>query len=147
MLMCGLNVLTLGFLFSPLSRGTHKTHASSSICMSGTTVVGVCVEPGADSFFRVKPELTPVPWKEALEHISEKLGWDGDDIKLQILHPENLGQVSHRPEILMLVDLSESSFEVLKEKGASVFQHCKAIKVFDSPECFKQLEKFGDYDR
>ena len=153
MLLCGLDVLTFGFLFSSLPFGTHSRKArfsSSRYMMSGTTVVGVCVEPGADSFFKIKPELSPVPWTDALEHISEKLGWDGDDVELKIIHPQNIMAVSqgpHRPDILMLVDLKESSFEIVKEQGDALIQNCKAVKVFDSPECFRQLEKFGDYDR
>ena len=145
-------VFASGFMLSShlYRRVSNRAQSSQSLRMSTMTTVGVCIEPGAESFFKEKPELTPVPWRDALEHISEKLGWDGDDIELQILHPEDLESVnanSHRPEILMLIDLKESSFEAVKKQGADVLKNCKAVKTFDCPQCFTQLEKFGLYER
>ena len=47
-------------------------------------LIDVIIEEGSLSFFREKPEKRPVLWYDALAHISDKLGWDGDNIELRV---------------------------------------------------------------
>ena len=92
-----------------------------------------------------------MPWEEALLHISDKLGWDGDDVQIKTMQPTDLNTIGDGSDdhldILMLVDLKDSSFEVVKQQGKRVMEKCKVVKAFDSHSCFKQLEKFGEYNR
>ena len=55
-------------------RTAYRSNPTSSL----TTRVYVCIEENADSFFQLKPQREQVRWHDALQHVSDKLTWDGN---------------------------------------------------------------------
>ena len=124
---------------------TSSPLIASSAYTATAVIINVVVEEGSNSYFQEKPEKWSVSWRDALQHISVKLGWDGDDVALSILDPKELSTAPTGSGILLLIGLSDMSFDAVSASG--VLEACKAVCAFDCSSPYETLEKFGKYDK